>query len=184
MGSNSNQGSAYVSKRSGSTWEQKAKLTANDGAADDEFGGSVAISNNVALVGASKENMSHGSAYVFVPSSTISNVWTQQAKLTANEGTTGDLFGSSVAISGNNAIIGAWGKDVGAHIDQGSAYAFSRSGAIWTQQAKLTASDGTGGDNFGFSVALSGDDAIIGAYRDDVGANNNQGSVYFFCNKQ
>ncbi len=99
---------------------------------------------------------------------------------TASDGAANDYFGISVAISGDYALVGAYGDDVGANSNQGSAYVFVRSGSSWTQQAKLTASDGVSGDRLGISVALSGDHASVGAYEDDIGANNDQGSAYLF----
>ncbi|MBM3949001.1 MAG: hypothetical protein FJ312_07155, partial [SAR202 cluster bacterium] len=74
---------------------------------------------------------------------------TQQAKLTASDGAADDLFGYSVAVSGDTAVVGAWSDDVGSNDNQGSAYVFVRSGATWSQQAKLTASDGGTEDRFG-----------------------------------
>ena len=106
--------------------------------------------------------------------------WGGQKKLTASDGAATDSFGNSVALSGDTALVGALGGDVGAFADQGSAYVFVRSGATWTQQQKLVASDGAYSDQFGVSVALSGDTALVGAPSDDVGANANQGSAYVF----
>ena len=122
-------------------------------------------------------NADQGSAYVFTRSGTT---WSQQAKLTAADGAAGDWFGYSVAVSGDTAVVGAAGDDVGANADQGSAYVFARSGTTWTQQAQLTAADGAAGDCFGRSVAVSGDTAVVGASDDDVGANTDQGSAYVF----
>lgn len=174
-------GSAYIFVRSGTSWTQQAKLIASDGVPTDYFGCSVAISGDYAIVGAYLDDIvatvDQGSAYVFVRSGTS---WTQQAKLTANDGATGDLFGQSVAISGNYALVGAYFDDNGAITNQGSAYVFIRSGSTWTQQAKLIANDGAASDAFGVSVALSGDYALVGAISDDVGTNTNQGSAYVF----
>ncbi|MDX2130505.1 MAG: FG-GAP repeat protein [Planctomycetota bacterium] len=182
VGANPNQGSAYVFTRAGTTWTQQAQLTATGGAADDQFGISVALSGDTAIVGAWLDdvgtNQDQGSAYVFTRSGTS---WTQQAQLVASDGGVIDSFGISVAISGDSAIVGAWFDDVGANTNQGSAYVFTRSGTAWTQQARLEASDGETVDNFGISVALSGDTAVIGAYLDRVGANNSQGSSYVFA---
>jgi hypothetical protein len=181
VGTTTDQGSAYVFTRSGSTWSFQAKLTAGDGAANDYFGSSVAIAGETALVGAVLDdvgaNTDQGSAYVFVRSGAN---WTQQAKLTAGDGAVYDEFGCSVAIAGDTALVGADRDDVGTNTDQGSAYVFVRSGANWTQQAKLTAGDGAAYDNFGCSVAIAGDTALVGARYDDVGANTNQGSAYAF----
>jgi hypothetical protein len=183
-------GSAYLFTRSGTTWTQQAQLTATDGAADDNFGISVALSGDTAIVGAELDdvgdNANQGSAYIFTRSGTT---WTQQAQLTATGGEGGDKFGISVAISGDTAIVGAPDSRRAAKFmlrarhasdEQGSAYIFTRSGTTWTQQAQLTATGGEGGDEFGISVAISGDTAIVGAYHDDVGANLNQGSAYIF----
>ena len=181
VGANANQGSAYVFVRSGGIWSQQQQLTAVDGAAGDRFGYSVAISGDTVVVGAAYDNVgangNQGSAYVFVRSGTS---WSQQAQLTAADGATSDIFGWSVAISGNTVAVGAPGNDVGANADQGSAYVFVRSGAIWSQQQQLTAVDGAAGDYFGDSVAISGDTAVVGAPYDDVGATINQGSAYVF----
>jgi hypothetical protein len=181
VGANTDQGSAYVFTRSGTNWSQQAHLTAGDGAANDYFGYSVAVSGDTAVVGAYGNdigaNPNQGSAYVFTRSGTS---WSQQAQLTAGDGATNDLLGVSVAVSGDTAVVGAYGNDVGANIDQGSAYVFMRSGAIWGQQAKLNAGDGATSDFFGLSVAISGDTAVVGAFADDVGANMNQGSAYAF----
>ncbi|MBK9495062.1 MAG: FG-GAP repeat protein [Xanthomonadales bacterium] len=175
------QGSAYVFTRSGSTWTQQAKLTAGDGAAGDRFGVSVALDGDTALVGAYYDKVGandyQGSVYVFTRSG---STWTQQAKLTAGDGRTYDLFGASVALDGNTALVGAYGDDVGVNGHQGSAYVFTRSGSTWTQQAKLVAGDGAITDRFGFSVTLDGGTALVGAYGDDVGVNGHQGSAYVF----
>jgi hypothetical protein len=181
VGANADQGSAYVFTRSGSTWTQQAQLTASDGAASDNFGISVALSGDTAIVGAYDDtvgaNAFQGSAYVFTRSGTT---WTQQAKLFASDGASNDNFGFSVALSGNTAVVGAFGDNVGTNGDQGSAYVFTRSGTTWTQQAQLTAAGGAINDNFGWSVALSGNTAVVGARRDQVGANFGQGSAYVF----
>lgn len=173
-------GSAYVFSRSGTTWTQQTKLTAADGTPNDDFGQSVAISGNTIIVGARNDvgtNADQGSAYVFIRSGTT---WMQQAKLIAADGAATDAFGRSVALEGDTAIVGAYLDDVGANADQGSAYVFTRSGTTWTQKSKLTAADGAANDYFGFSVAVSGDTAIIGVLLDDVGGKVNQGSAYVF----
>ena len=180
-GANENQGSAYVFTRSGADWTQQAKLVAADGVADEEFGRSVALSGDTALVGVPRDtlgaNFAQGSAYVYTRSGTT---WTHQAKLAVGNGMAIDVFGRSVALSGDTALVGVPGDDVGANVDQGSAYVFTRSGTTWTQQAQLLAGDGAVNDQFGYSVALSGDIALVGAILDDVGANGDQGSAYVF----
>jgi hypothetical protein len=183
VGANSNQGSAYVFTRSGTSWTQQSQLNATGGAAGDFFGVSVAISGDTAIVGALRDdvgaNTDQGSAYIFTRSGTA---WTEQAQLTATGGAEFDGFGTSVAISGDTAIVGAYGDDVGANSDQGSATVFVRppGGTTWTQQAQLNATGGAADDVFGWSVAISGDTVVVGAYLDDVGANSDQGSAYVF----
>ena len=181
VGANGDQGSAYVFTRSGTTWSLQQKLTASDGAAYDRFGNSVALSGDTALVGADWHNVGanpdQGSAYVFTRSGTT---WSEQAHLTASDGAAYYFFGISVALSGDTALVGAYGDNVGANDNQGSAYVFTRSGTTWSLQQKLTASDGAAYDYFGNSVALSGDTALVGAVSDDVGANDSQGSAYFY----
>ncbi len=175
-----NSGSAYVFVRSGVIWNQQAKLTASsDAAIADEFGASVAVSGDTAIVGAHRNDdagSASGSAYVFVRSG---GIWNQQAKLTAIDAAAGDQFGYSVAVSGDTAVVGAYLDDHVGGIDSGSAYVFVRSGGIWSQQAKLTASDAAAGDLFGISVAVSGDTAVVGASWDDDGFTDN-GSAYVF----
>jgi hypothetical protein len=181
VGANAGQGSAYVFTRTGSVWTEQAKLTASDGAANDYFGANVALHGDTALVGAANDdvgaNGNQGSAYVFTRTGTV---WTEQAQLTASDGATNDFLTRSVALYGDTALVGAYGDDIGANVDQGSAYVFTRTGTVWTEQAKLTASDGAAEDLFGCGAALYGDTALVGAFRDDVGVNPNQGSVYAF----
>jgi hypothetical protein len=152
------------------------KLLAGDGAADDQFGNSVAVSGDMAVIGAYGDDGLSGSAYVFVRAD---GTWSQQTKLTAADGAIGDSFGCSVAVSGDTAVIGAYGdNDKGSM--SGSAYVFVRAaGGTWSQQAKLTADDGAEGDRFGGNVVVSGDTAVIGArYDDDNGYDS--GSAYVF----
>jgi RHS repeat-associated protein len=177
----SDSGSAYIYVRDGSgNWNQQAKVTASDGAANDWFGWSVAISGDTAVVGAFQDDdngTDSGSAYIYVQDG--NGNWNQQAKLTASDGVAGDLFGWSVAISGDTAIVGANGDDDNG-TDSGSAYIHVRdSSGNWNQQAKLTASDGAASDFFGRSVAISGDTAVAGAYFDDDNGSNS-GSAYVY----
>ena len=104
------------------------------------------------------------------------------AKLVADDGATNDFFGFSVALSGDTAVIGAFrDSDDVKGVDSGSAYVFTRSGTSWSQQAKLTATDGAANDTFGGNVALSGDTAVIGALGDDDDVNGvDSGSAYVF----
>ena len=173
------QGSVYVFVKSGTSWSLQQKLAPSDGAAGDAFGISVSLSGDTALIGSYQDDIgsasNRGSAYVFVRSGTT---WTQQQKLTASDGVAEDWFGAQVSLSGDTAIATAIGDDS----SRGSAYVFVRSGTTWTQTQKLTASDGTTFDGFGFDVFVSGDTALIGAMDEDVGQNPDQGAVYVFVN--
>jgi len=171
-------GSAYIFVRDGESWTEQAKLTASDAAAFDFFGSSVSISGDYAIVGAWADDAS-GSAYIFVR---VGESWTEQAKLTASDAAVGDRFGESVSISGDYAIVGVRGDDDAGNAS-GSAYIFVRVGESWTEQAKLTASDAAADDGFGWSVSISGNDwgndAIVGALDDDDGGSRS-GSAYVF----
>jgi hypothetical protein len=171
-----NAGSAYIFRNPGSgVWSQLDKLVATDAAANDNFGTSVAIAGNTAVIGAPFDNTGRGAAYIFRDNG--AGDWTQLDKLLAGDPAIGDTLGLSVAISGNTAIVGAPGKGGSA----GAAYVFRDNGAgDWQQITKLTANDGVGGDEFGFSVALSGNTALVGARFDSTPALGAAGAVYVF----
>ena len=116
-----------------------------------------------------------GSAYVYTRSG---STWSLQDKLTALDAAAADIFGFSVAISGDTVVVGAY-ADADGGAESGSAYVFTRSGGIWSEQTKLTASDPAIGDGFGYSVAISGDSVVVGSYLDDDG-DTNSGSVYLY----
>ena len=155
---------------------QVAKLTASDGAANDQFGQSVAMDGDIAVVGARFDDSNSGSAYVLLRQS---GVWSQVAKLTASDGADDDEFGESVAMDGETVVVGAPQHDGG----KGAAYLFTKptSGgwADTTETAKLTASDGAADDEFGESVAMDGDTLVVGAPLDDDNAAHS-GSAYVF----
>ena len=176
----SDAGSAYIFQRQSGTWQQVNKLQAQDKQANDSFGYSVAISGERAIVGAYEEDTGGsdaGSAYIFQRQA--SGAWQQVSKLQAQDKQANDSFGYSVAISGERAIVGAYEEDTGGS-DAGSAYIFQRqaSGA-WQQVSKLQAQDKQANDSFGYSVAISGERAIVGAYEEDTGGSD-AGSAYIF----
>lgn len=160
---------------------ENQRLYAANGPSFASFGGSVSISNEYAIAGSStntvNSNVNQGSANIFVRAG---ETWSEQAWLAAADGSASDRFGFSVSISGDYAVVGAPFDDMGGNTNQGSAYVFVRSGGMWTEQIKLTASDGTSNDQFGRSVYILGDYIIIGAYLDDIGGNDSQGSAYIF----
>ena len=167
----SNSGSAYLYDTA--TGTQLAYLVASDGSRGDQFGSSVAISGNTAIIGAYYDDdlgFESGSAYLFDVTT-----YTETAKLLPTDGSANDVFGYSVAISGTTAIVGApYDDDNGG---SGSAYLFDTT--TGTQIAKLLPSDGAAGDNFGFSVAISGNVAVVGAvFADPIGSNS--GCAYVF----
>ena len=174
------QGAAYVFTCSGTpcSWAQQQELTAGDGARGDEFGNTVAVSGNTAIIGAPYKDSYRGAAYVFTCSGSPC-IWRQQQELTAAPGARGDVFGYSVAVSGNTAVIGAIGKNSSRG---GAAYVFTCSGTpcTWRQQQELTASDGASGDVFGTRVAVSGATAVIGAPGKTIGNHSLQGAAYVF----
>ena len=175
-------GSAYFFERVNGVWVQKQKVTAPAAQANDNFGWSVSIDRNYAVVGAIYhdvgDNEGQGLAFVY---ELVGTTWTYKSTLTATLGQEGDYFGWSVSISGGRAIVGALYHQVGANAEQGSAYIFERdAGGAWAQKQQLTASDGSAYDEFGSSVSISGDRAVVGAYMHDIGGNGNQGSAYVF----
>jgi LysM repeat protein len=194
-----NSGAAYVFTRSGATWSQQAYLKASNTGESDQFGNSVAVSGDTVVIGAYGEDSSatgvngtssdnsafeSGAAYVFVRSGTV---WSQQAYLKASNTGGGDVFGHSVAMSGDTVVIGAYSEDSSATgvngtssdnsaFESGAAYVFVRSGTAWSQQAYLKASNTGGIDKFGCSVAVSGDTVVVGALYEDsnaTGVNSN-----------
>jgi hypothetical protein len=206
-------GAAYVFVRSGSSWSQQAYLKASNAEANDAFGASVAISGDTIIVGAVAERSSTsginsspddnlaenaGAAYIFIRSGTS---WTQQAYLKASNAGAGDQFGYSVAVSGNTVVVGANAEDSDSNSINstpnefadaaGAAYVFVRSGSSWLQQAYLKANNTGTLDQFGISVAVSGDTVVVGAVGEDSsisGVNSspddnlaeNAGAAYVF----
>jgi hypothetical protein len=174
------QGAAYVYRRTGTNWNFVAKLTANDPAASDQFGIDVDISGTFVAIGAYLDDDrggDSGSAYIF--NEIAPGNFQQQAKVTASDGAGSDHFGLSVSIAGDSLVVGArLNDDFGT--DSGSAYAFRRLvGTFWVEEAKLQAGDIGTGDEFGNSVRLVGNRAIIGSrYDDDRGGES--GGAYFF----
>lgn len=172
-------GSAYVFNRNGGSWEQQAKLAANDGEGGDLFGWSVAIAGATptALVGCSRTD----AAYVFTRTD---GTWEQRTKLAADEGEERAGFGSSLGISddGGTALIGAFVDSEPNGQRAGSAYVFTGGGASWNERAKIAADDGDENDQFAHSVALSADGriALAGADPDEDPNGARAGSAYVF----
>ena len=162
-------------------YSQPSERTGSDSAPGDNFGNSAGISGNYAVIGAPNDdvgaNTDQGSAYVYFKSN---GNWTQQAKLVSSDGLTGDLFGYSVAISGDYIVIGAPNADVSGHSNQGALYIFTRSGTVWTQQAKVIAGDGAANNGLGYSVTINGSTVIGGAPYALQGSSVEQGAAYVY----
>ena len=188
VGQNEDQGAAYVFERDrggADNWGEVKKLVAPNGEPDDFFGGSVAISNDVVVVGAAfhktGENQNQGAAYVFERNEGGADNWGGVAQLISSD-VGNDLFGLSVAIYNETVVVGASSAD-GAASDQGAAYVFERNqgGANkWGQSKKLTASDGRSRDQYGVSVSISVDTVVVGANVNDAGQNEDQGAAYIY----
>ncbi|HUT61983.1 MAG TPA: hypothetical protein VNA25_29445 [Phycisphaerae bacterium] len=169
-------GAAYVSIRSGTSWSPQAQLTPTGAVgpalASGNFGISVSVWGDVALVGADNDGelgTASGAAYVFQRSG---GTWSQAAKLTASDGAAGNQLGASVDVFGDTAVVGA--------AMAGAAYVFRFVDANWVEVAKLTALDGVSGDMFGTAVAISDGRIIVGAPYADVGGVDKAGAAYIF----
>ena len=187
----SQSGSAYVySKDQGgvNTWGEVKKISASDGAPGDNFGYSVSISGDLAIVGAYRDDdneIDRGAAYFYSKNQGGNNNWGEVKKIKASDGASNDRFGYSVSISGDLAIVGSYLDDDNGS-QSGSAYVYSKDqGGVnnWGEVKKISASDGAPGDNFGYSVSISGDLAIVGAYLDDDNGSNS-GSAYAYSKNQ
>ncbi|PCK30479.1 FG-GAP repeat protein [Pseudoalteromonas piscicida] len=177
-------GSAYVYVRENNTWRFQSKLTANDGAAGDLFGISVAIDGTTILVGADLNDEKAEKAGAVYAYQFDGKKWGLQAKLTANDGAKTDIFGVRVAISGDTALISARRDDIkGVGKDAGSAYLFDRVNGEWKQTQKLVAPDAKADDRFARGVALTKDTALITAMHHDE-KGNNTGALYVYKKHQ
>ena len=162
-------GRTYVFTKSASGWRQAAELKGSGTVAGDMFGGSVAISGTTVVVGASEHFYHAGRAYVFTKSPTG---WRQTAQLKGSDTAEGDFFGSSVAISGETAVVGAPEHDNSA----GTAYVFTKSASGWKQTAELKGYDTPVDAGFGDRAAIWGTTTVVGA----SGYANAAGRVYVF----
>jgi hypothetical protein len=177
-------GSAYVFKRSGTSWAQQTKLIATDGGTNHNFGSSVSIDSTTMIVGAENKpnnDISNGAQYgkVYIYTRT-SNTWSQNTTIIHPNGEGFDHFGSSVALHGNILIVGAPDKNIGNNNDQGMVFLYEKNGTVWTLTAQMAATDGSSTDRFGASIAVDGNNVMVGAPLKDTGSSANEGKVYFF----
>lgn len=189
-------GSAYVFKENGGVWSEIKKLIATDRSIDANFGISVDNTIDDVIVGAYKESkdasgansiVGTGAAYIF---SNNSDAWTQTQKIVASDRQDGGYFGRSVSLFNTTAIVGAYTECYNLLAQDsistaGAAYIFSNPGTGWAQVDKIIANDRGQFANFGMSVGIYGDDAIIGAFHESKDVNNLNdltfaGSTYFF----
>ncbi len=179
-------GAAYIFRFDDFDWVQQAKLLASDGVELATFANGVAISDdgNTALIGApGKDTTGYtaGSVYVFAFDG---DQWNEEQKLIASDTAHGDHFGHHVAISGDTAVIGAYGDDNAEpnnlYCNSGSAYVFGFDGTSWIEQAKLRFPDGDCRDQFGWAVDVSGDTIVVGAPDGHWGTTDGPGFAYVF----
>ena len=181
IGDDSDKGAAYVFTKPDNEWASTstaAKLTAFDGANDDQVGRSVAVDGDTVVVGAHGDDAHRGAAYVFTKPADGWVTANETAKLTAFDKASGDNFGFTVAVDGDTVVVGAIGDDS----DKGAAYVFTKPANGWATTntaVKLTASDGAYDDGFGYSVAVDGDTVVVGAHQDDH-EGSESGSAYLF----
>lgn len=172
-------GSAYVFDFNGTSWIKTAKLIPADGAEMDLFGSSVSVDGDRALIGARLDDgifPNSGSTYIF---DLIGDTWTETAKLLPVVELFNGEFGRAVSLSGDRALIGVESDSNINGSSAGAAYVFDFDGIKWTETTKLLPVDGEENDRFGFSVSLEGDRALIGSYLDDDGGSSS-GSAYVF----
>jgi len=166
-------GSAYIFQLENGVWQQKQKLQPDDLQRGDGFGGAVAISGETAIIGArlakADGGQFAGSAYVF---QLENGVWQQKQKLQPADLQYGDNFGNAIALSGEFAIIGAYGVDAQRYPDTGAAYIFQQENGVWQQKQKLQPADLQRRYGFGCSVAIQGQVAVVGT--------SDAGSAYIF----
>ena len=176
-------GAAYIFVRSGGTWTLQQELTVASGLeAGSGFGYAVALSGDVAIVGAPGPNGQSGSAYVFMHAG---GTWTGTQKLNAPDGTADDAYGSSVAVSGAVAVVGAKWQTVAGKWSAGAAYVYDAFGSwpervAWILQTELTAADGAASDHFGISVGIDAGTIVVGADQHDPGATPYAGAAYVY----
>ncbi len=164
-------GMVYLFEKNGSNWAETGRFSASDASDGDHFGRSIGATGNQVLVGATVRNESLGAVYVYTQDA--SGEWPETQVLTASDGAPGDAFGRGMVVDGDLALIATYAHGEG----RGAVYAFRRdANGVWSEEAKLMASDAQEGDWFGTALALSGDLAVIGAAQ----RAENQGIAYAF----
>ncbi|MEM5566745.1 T9SS type A sorting domain-containing protein [Psychroserpens sp. AS72] len=169
----SSAGSAYIFERDGSgIWNEIQKIVNSDREAGDTFGRTVTIDGNYLVVGADYEDEkgnAAGAAYVFEKQT--NGTWNHSQKLTATNGAADDHFGRDVDMDDNYIIIGSHLNDIGSPGDNGAAYIFENQDGVWNETAFIYDAFNQTSEYFGYTVAISGDFAIVGAYEDGYDEN-------------
>jgi hypothetical protein len=164
-------------------WGSEQKIQAGDKATSDYFGWSVSISGDYAIVGAPYEDTGGttdaGAAYIYKRDPST-GVWGSEQKIQASDKQQGDEFGFSVSISGDYAIVGAYLEDTGGTTNAGAAYIYKRdsSTGVWGSEQKIQASDKQTQDQYGHSVSISNEYAIVGAPFEDTGGDSRRRRVH------
>ena len=177
------EGAIYVFTQTGGVWTQGQEFMADDGVPGDQatFGTAIMIDGDTAVIGALGATVNghanQGAAYVFKETG---GVWSQVAKLVADDGDANNYFGQAAAIVGDNIVVGAYGASVNGNALQGAAYVYTNLGGTWTFVKKLVADDAVGGEFFGRSVAMSGTRALVGAPYASVDGTAARGAVYMY----
>ncbi len=174
-------GVVYVFERSDTTWTQVGSFSSQNGRNGDRFGASIDFEGNRAVVGAEGRTVKlieSGAAYIFEHDG--NGNWTQEKRLESSSPVDQGLFGASVALEGDTALVGAHGEMANGNAQGGAAYVFAKNGTNWPEQARLTSADAEAGDNFGASVALSGNIAGIGAPSKSSASGDATGAAYIF----
>jgi len=164
-------GAVYVYGKEGGSWTLLHTLTAESPARGDLFGASIATSGNRMIVGSTLQGGAQGAAFVFEKAG---DGWRQVARLFASGAAAGDSLGTSVAIDGDMALVGAGGADSG----RGAVYVFRADGSgTWSQAARIAAPEGAvPDDRYADVLGLTGGTAIVSATRADSG----RGAVYLY----
>lgn len=152
-------------------------ITSPNGSVEDLFWNSVAVDGDFGIIGAFKKNIDRGAIY-FVKKE--NGEWIEDGSFSAPNSTDPDRFGFSVAISGNYAIVGAYQSKVGNNSNQGKAFIYERDRGSWSLIQEIVAPDGNSNSRFGWSVAIDGDYAIVGAVLHSENSNSFQGKAYIF----
>ena len=173
-----NSGAVYMINFNGHEWVKNQKILPADGDINDYFGCSVAISGPFAILGSYGNDdigSKSGAAYVYK----LSNQgWKKYQKLIPDDGVSNDYFSYAVDIDEDYAIIGAYGDDDKGSMS-GSAYIFKKKNDRWVQQQKIIDDRGERNDHFGYSVSISGNFAIVGAFRDDDKGDSSGSAIIY-----